>query len=152
MNVLDALLGDDFHDHVGNIVAIAQMMMKGNGHAVPEARLFHGFLNGGQQLGLAGFQLVARPDRAAGDGGSGSGVDTGVGAFKWSYLTIALNIVGDVAAEDVFHVFIPSSSLTVCCPRRRQDFMRRAWPGGQRHPDNGTLGPPGGGLIRQKFH
>ena len=107
VNVLDALVGNDLHDHVGHIVAIAQMVVKGHGHAVLEAGFFHGLLDGCQQLGVAGFQFVAGLDRTAGDGGPGSGIDAGVGAFERLYLTIALDEFGDFTAEDIFHALFP---------------------------------------------
>ncbi len=44
--------GDSLHHQIGHFVTVAEMMVKGNGHTIPDSGLFNGLLQRGEQLAL----------------------------------------------------------------------------------------------------
>jgi hypothetical protein len=44
--ILDAQLGNSFQDHIEDKVAVAHVVVEGDGHAILQTNLLYGFLDG----------------------------------------------------------------------------------------------------------
>ena len=108
LDVLEAHRCDRAHDHVDHVVTVTEVMMEGNGHTVPEAALFDGFLDRGDHL-------VAVQDHVRAD----LGADFGVFVIRTVFIALEGfparidQFLRDLSVHSIFHITDPP------CTRRK---------------------------------
>jgi hypothetical protein len=94
MNVLQTHVRNGLHNQIGNLVAVAEMVMEGNGHAVLQTGLFNGFPNTGKKLYLTGstcFHFGC---------GSGAHPHMGEGTGEFFHLAVMFNVIGNISLQN----------------------------------------------------
>ena len=97
------LLNGGLHDHVHHIVAVPQMMMEGEGHAVLGAAGLQGLRDGGQDLGLLGLLVPA-----GGGGGLVQVLAVHIVLALVNFLAVYQQLIRNISAYCVNHTRSPS--------------------------------------------